>query len=228
MVLEEWRRNLLLCWLGHLTPISRGGRYEKEVIVECKMEERNNKQNESQDEKTDNGSTWVSFKATFHKFMDYTDRIFDIENQRFVVGLNSGIVAAVITSSYRNPVLALRARILLPPVCGITAAKSWQHLITKKLETGELECPACTNIRGLTIAIASASILPLFVGGLVIARRSPGLFTKAEKFTENFSENLIQRPFLMAAVLAQGAAGWIMASREFEKTLIQKLFSIEK
>lgn len=188
----------------------------------------NNKMEDDNDKKDhhDNGPTWI--KAKFDKFINFTDRLFDIENHRFVVGLNSGIVAAVITTSYTNPALALAARILLPPVCGMTAAKSWEFLITRKLETRELECPACTSIRGFTIAITSASILPVCFGGLVIARRSRGLFTKAEKFTENFSENLVRRPILVAAVLAQGAAGWIMASREFEKNLIQRLFDDNK
>ena len=186
------------------------------------MEEREREKDGKQNINT--SSTWTSFKAGFSKFIDYTDRLFDIENQRFVVGLNSGIVAAAITTSYRTQRLALVPRVLLPPICGITAAVSWEYLITRKLATKELDCPACTDIRGLTIAVTTAAILPLCIGGLIIARRSRGIFAKAERFTENFSDNLMQRPMLVAAVLAQGGAGWIMANREFEKTLVTELY----
>lgn len=187
------------------------------------MDEREREEDGQQNINTN--STWTAFKVGFSKVIDYTDRLFDIENQRFVVGLNSAIVAAAITASYRARQLALVPRVLLPPICGITAAVSWEYLITRKLATKELDCPACTDIRGLTIAITTAAILPLCVGGLIIARRSSGLFAKAERFTENFSDNLMQRPILVAAVLAQGGAGWIMANREFEKRLVKELYS---
>ena len=160
----------------------------------------------------------------FTEILDYVDRLFDIDNHKFLVGLNSGLVAAVITTSYRNPALALTARIFLPPICGLTAAISWQYFITKRLESRELECPVCAYMRGFILATASASIIPLAVGGLVIARRSRGFLAQAEKFTENFSENFMRRPFLVAAVLAQGGTGYIMASREFEKFLKEHVY----
>jgi len=172
----------------------------------------------------DTNSSWDTVKQYFKEFNYYTNRIFDVENQRLVAGLNSGIVAAFITTSYRTRVLTLVPRVLVPPICGIVAAISWDYLITKKLATKELDCPACTSIRGFTIAVTSAAILPLCIGGVLIARRSIGLFAKAERFTENFGENLLQRPILVAAVLLQGCAGWIMGSREFEKTFIEKLY----
>ena len=166
---------------------------------------------------------WTIVKSVFSKLVGLTDRLFDIENQRIVLGFNSGLVAAFITTTYGTRLLTLVPRVIVPPICGVTAAMSWQHFITKKLATRELECPACTSIRGFTIAITSAAILPLCFGGLIIARRSSGLLAKAERFTENFSQNFMQSPILVAAVLAQGSAGWIMASREFEKTLVEKL-----
>ena len=186
------------------------------------MEEREPKKDDSPS--VDTNSSWDAVKHYFRKIEYYTNIMFDVENQRLVAGLNSSIVAAFITASYRTRVLTLAPRILVPPICGITAAISWDYLITKKLATKELDCPVCTSIRGFTIAITSAAILPLCIGGVVIARRSSGLFAKAERFTENFSDNLLQRPVLVAAVLAQGCAGWIMGSREFEKTFIEKLY----
>ena len=173
----------------------------------------------------ENDASQNSARSYLNKFMDWTDTLFDIDNHRFLVGLNSAIVAAAITTSYRNPKLALAARASLPPICGVTAVESWNHFITKKLQNKELECSICAYMRGFGIAVACAAFLPATVGAMIVARGAGrGVITKAEKFTECFSENVIQRPIMAAAVLGVGGIGYIMASREFERALLHRLF----
>lgn len=183
------------------------------------------KSKESHDVVDENDALPTSAKSYLKKFMDWTDTLFDIDNHRFLVGLNSAIVAAAITTSYRNPKLAFAARVFLPPICGVAAVKSWDHLITKKLQNKELECSICAYMRGFGIAVACAAFLPATVGAIIVARGGGrGVITKAEKFTESFSENVLQRPIMVAAVLGVGGIGYIMSSREFERALLHRLF----
>eukprot|EP00794_Sanderia_malayensis_P010993 gene10993-12156_t len=162
-------------------------------------------------------------KQVFKRLIHWSDKLFNIENHKLVIGLNAGFVSAMITTLYSNPRLGLQARMLVPALCGITGAKTWDNLLTKRIENKDLDCPICANIRGLTIAVLSACVLPVSIGAVIATRRHTGFLIKAERFTESFSDNLIQRPLVVAAVLAQGSLGYIMASREFKTNLLKRL-----
>ncbi len=156
-------------------------------------------------------------------FMAWADKLFNIENHKYLIGLNSGILSALMTSLYQNPQPSLRTRLLLPAICGVIGVKAWENLVTERIEKKDLECSVCANIRGLVIAATSACILPATVGAIIYARRHTGVMLRVEKFTENFSDNISQRPVVIAAILAQGAIGYTMASREFEVNLLKRL-----
>ena len=156
--------------------------------------------------------------AKFKAFNERTDQFFKVENHNFIIGLNSAIVSAIITTFYPTRTVSTLSRIIIPPVCGGIGAFSWRRLVTDSLERGKLDCPVCASSRGMLLALTSAAVIPGAVGAALLTRKANGGVRKVEHFVTNFMgpPNLVQRPLLVAAIFAQGALGYIMGSREFE------------